>query len=117
MANLYSDQRISCTEDGITIQWYYLWGPKTIPYSDIEGVERVRLSFMRGKWRLWGTADPRYWASFDPGRHRKPAGLILELGKGVRPFITPDDVPAVEEILKEHAGFGEVIDKGDAPCM
>lgn len=118
MANLYSDRRITCTEDGIVIGRYYLWGgEKTVPYSDIHAVERVQLSTMRGKYRLWGTADPRYWANLDAGRPHKSAGLILELGHSVRPLITPDDVPAVEEILKERSDVGEIIDSGGAPCM
>jgi len=44
------------------------------------------------------------WASLDPGRPRKKFGLVLDLGRFVHPFITPDDVDAVEAAIREHIG-------------
>jgi hypothetical protein len=117
MANLYRDRWITCTEDAIVINWYYLWGRKTIPYSAIRAAQRVHMSALRGKWRIWGTSDPRYWASLDPGRPHKETGLVLDLGRTVRPIITPDDVPAVEEIIKERAGLTQIPDAGPAPAV
>lgn len=108
MADLYRDRWISCTEDGIIVRWYYLWGTKTIPYKAIRSAKRVPLSLARGRGRVWGTANPRYWASLDPGRPGKQYGLVLDLGGQVRPFITPDDVSAVEQIIKERAGLAEI---------
>lgn len=91
------------------IRWYYLWGTKTIPYTAIRAARRVPLSsLLRGRGRVWGTANPRYWASLDPGRPRKRNGLVLDLGQPVRPLITPDDVPAVEQIIKERAGLAVI---------
>lgn len=117
MANLYRDRWITCTEDGIVIDWYYLWGRKTIPYSAIRSVRRVHLSALRGSWRIWGTSDPRYWASLDPGRPHKRTGLVLDLGRRVKPLLTPDDVPAVEAILEQRAEVAEILDAGDAPAV
>ncbi|MER6980745.1 hypothetical protein [Streptomyces carpinensis] len=64
------------------------------------------MSALTGRGRIWGTANPRYWASLDPRRPRKQAGLILDLGRFVRPFITPDDAEAVERIIRERTGLG-----------
>lgn len=52
---------------------------------------------------IWGTVDPRYWASLDPGRPSKRVALILDLGRGVSPVVTPDDPDAVAAIIREHA--------------
>jgi hypothetical protein len=108
MADLYRDRWITCTEDGILIRWYYLWGRKQIPYTAIRSARRVRLSALRGKARIWGTANVRYWASLDPGRPGKQIGFVLDIGGQVSPFITPDDPAAVEQIIRERAGLREI---------
>lgn len=101
----YSDRWIRCTDREILIKGYYFpWGTKRIPYSAIRSVQRVSLSAGRGQLRIWGTANPRYWASLDPGRHSKSAGLILDLGHFVHPFITPDDPDSVENLIRDHGG-------------
>lgn len=68
----------------------------------IRDVRRVRLGLTRGKGGVWGTANPRYWASLDPRRAAKDTGLVLDLGRLVRPFITPDDPDAVEACIRAH---------------
>ncbi len=118
VANLYQDQRVTCTDDAVVIRWYYLWGgDKRIPYTSIRSARRVELSALRGKPRIWGTANLRYWANLDPGRPGKLMALILDVGKAVRPYITPDDVPAVEEVLRERAGLGEIPFDGASPVI
>ncbi len=117
MPDLYQDKWITCTDDGIVIRWYYLWGPKTIPYAAIRSAQRVELTALRGRPRVWGTANPQYWASLDPGRSRKSAALILDVGGTVKPFITPDDVPRVAEIIRQHAGLPDVPETGVAPVI
>jgi hypothetical protein len=106
--SLYRDKWIECAPDEIRIRGYYFpWGgTKRIPYRTIDSIRRVDLAITRGRARIWGTANPRYWASLDPGRPRKKAGLILDIGKPVRPFVTPDDPDAVESIIRERAGLG-----------
>jgi hypothetical protein len=47
-----------------------------------------------------------YWANLDTARPSKKEGLVLDLGKSVKPFITPDDVDHVESILRDRAGLG-----------
>jgi hypothetical protein len=108
MADLYNDRWITCTEDALVIRWYYLWGAKHIRYTAIRSVQRVGITALHGKGRIWGTANLRYWASLDPGRPGKDAALILDLGKAVSPYITPDNVQAVEDIIKQRAGLDEV---------
>ncbi|PWI44806.1 hypothetical protein [Streptomyces sp. ICBB 8177] len=108
MGDLYRDAWITCTDDGIVIRWYYPWGSRKIPYAAIRSARRVRLTPLHGRGRVWGTANPRYWASLDPGRPGKDAALILDVGKPVHPFLTPQDVSAVERIIRERAGLPEV---------
>ena len=102
--SLYQDRWIECTPDEIRVRGYYFpWGTKRIPYAAVRGVERVTLSALRGRARIWGTANPRYWASFDPKRPCKSAGIIVDLGRFVKPLLTPDDTDAVEEILRRRS--------------
>jgi hypothetical protein len=106
MRNEYGDRWITCDDEGVEIRGYYFpWGTKHIAYGTIRAVRRVEMTALRGKGRIWGTANPRYWASLDPKRPTKSVGLILEVGHFVRPFITPDDPDTVEAIIKEHAGL------------
>jgi hypothetical protein len=115
--DLYHDKWITCTDDAVVIKWYYLWLPKRIPYSAIRSAKKVRLTALRGKGRIFGTANPRYWASLDPGRPAKSAALILDVGGPVKPFITPDDVPAVAQIIAQRAGLSSIPDGGVGPFM
>jgi hypothetical protein len=111
----YHDRWIECAPDEIHIRGYYFpWGTKRVRYSAIRSVRRVEMGAFTGKGRLWGSANPRYWAGLDPGRPRKQVGLILDLGRTVQPFITPDDPDAVEAIIQEHAGVepGETDGRG-----
>jgi hypothetical protein len=117
MTDLYRDSYITCTQDGIHVRWYYLWGSKQIPYSHIHSATMVTLSAVRGKYRIWGTGNPRYWASLDPGRPGKDKGVILDLGGRVRPLLTPDDVPAFTQVLTEQAHLAEVPDVGLGPMI
>jgi hypothetical protein len=99
----YRDRWIECTPEAIRIRGYYFpWGTKRIPYASIRSVRRVDIRAFTGKGRVWGTANPRYWANLDPRRSRKKVGLILDLGRSVRPFLTPDDPDAVAAIILEH---------------
>jgi hypothetical protein len=105
MSDAYDDRWISCADEGIAIRGYYFpWGTKHIPYARIRAVQRVNLGALTGRLRVWGTANPRYWASLDPARPRKRVGLILDTGALVKPFITPDDPQAVLDAIHAHTG-------------
>ena len=99
---LYGDRWITCTQQELLIRGYYFpWGPpKRIAYRDIRGVTLVQLSALTGKYRIWGTSDFSYWAHLDPGRPSKQAGLMIDLGRAIRPFITPDDPEQVKRIIE-----------------
>src|SRR5579863_7351486 len=106
MTGEYHDRWIRLTPDGIDVRAYYFpWGTKHVAYDKIRSVQRVELGVVRGKWRIWGTANPRYWASLDPGRPRKEVGLVLDLGRFVHPLITPDDPDCVEAAIRAHANL------------
>lgn len=115
---LYRDQWIECTDVGIRVRGYYFpWGTKTIRYGQIRSVRRVWLEPLRGRARIWGTGNPRYWASLDPGRPRKDTALVVDLGRAIRPFLTPDAPDTVESIIREHAGLGSGGAIGRGPIM
>ena len=102
----YHDRWIECTSDGLRIRAYYFpWGTKRIRYASIKGVDVVDLTPARGRGRIWGTANFRYWAGLDPQRPRKAQGIILDLGRRVRPFLTPDDPAAVVDCIHRHTGL------------
>jgi hypothetical protein len=102
MVGTYRDRWIECTTREIRIRWYYLWGAKTIPYSRIRSVRRLRLDLLRGKWRIWGTGNLRYWASLDPSRPRKRVGFIIDSGRYMHALVTPDDAEAFATVVGQH---------------
>jgi hypothetical protein len=116
MTDLYRDRWITCDDEGITMRWYYLWGARRVPYSAIKAARRVHLSLLRGKGRIWGSATIRYWASLDPGRPAKDTGFVLDLGGFVRPFVTPDEPEAFEQVLSQRTGL-TIPDTGLAPII
>jgi len=100
-AVLYDDGRIACTDSGLVLRWYYLWGARRIPYGAIRSVGRLPPLRVR-RWRIWGSGDFVHWWNLDPDRPRKSVALVLDVGGRIRPTITPDDPEAVERILGEH---------------
>lgn len=100
----YDDGRVACTDDALVIRWYYFpFGAKRIPYSDIKDVRRQPLTMLTGKWRIWGSSDFVHWLNLDPGRLGKSTALFIHLsGKSVVPVITPDNLDAVAAELASH---------------
>jgi hypothetical protein len=102
---LYADRWISCDEEEITVRAYYFpWGSKRIAYGKIRSAVVVPTASGSGKARIWGTANPTLWASLDPQRPAKDRALILDVGRSIRPFLTPDDVDAVAQIIHRQTG-------------
>jgi hypothetical protein len=102
---LYSDRWISCDEQAITVRAHYFpWGSKRIAYGKIRSAVVVPIAVLSGKARIWGTANPTLWASLDPRRSAKSRALILDIGSRIRPFLTPDDVDAVAQIIDRNTG-------------
>lgn len=99
----YDDGTISCGADGVRIRRYYVpGGSKRIATSAIRSAQRVPIGLLTGRARIWGTANPRYWASLDPSRPRKQVGFVIDAGRPVKPFVTPEDPDAFEAALTAH---------------
>lgn len=118
MSDAYADRWIECGPDALRIHGYYFpWGTKRIPYEEIRGIRRVKMSALTGKLRIWGTGNPRYWASLDPGRPRKHTALILDVGGSVRPFVTPDDPDALVAAIRSHVALDARAEESDGPFV
>jgi len=104
----YDDGTIVCGADRLEIHSYYFpFGTKSIPYTEIQGLQRIEINgVMSGKWRIWGTGNPRYWANLDPKRPKKTAGFVVDLGRKISPIVTPGDPDAFESVLRENAHLG-----------
>lgn len=114
----YADRWIQCTPTEVRIRGYYVpWGTKRIPYASIRGVRRVALSTMRGQLRIWGTSNPRYWASLDPGRPRKQVGFVFDLGRAVRPLVTPEDPDGFDAALRAHSPVAPTDEERPGPVV
>jgi hypothetical protein len=112
----YEDRSIGVTDDALTIRGYYFPGTvRRIPLSTIRSVRRADMATLRGRGRIWGTANPGFWANFDTGRPRKTVAFLVDIGKAVQPFLTPDDPDAFEAALREHGV--EVSNGGAAPFI
>jgi hypothetical protein len=110
----YDDGRVSCSADGVRLRMYYFpWGTKTIPYDAVRGLQKVDIGAFTGRGRIWGTANLRYWANLDPSRPGKTTGLVFDLGRRVRPFVTPDDTDRVEALVRLRSHLGPA--GGSAP--
>ena len=101
-APLYRDRWIECTPEALVIRGYYFpfAGCKVIRYRDIRSLQSFQMGVFTGRGRIWGTTNPRYRAHLNPGRPHKTVGLLLDLGRFVKPAITPDDPAPVEAILR-----------------
>ncbi|MHB8380462.1 MAG: PH domain-containing protein [Acidimicrobiales bacterium] len=111
MSEDYRDSRIECAPTTLRIHWYYFpFGTKDVAYSSLKDVRRVVISTLRGKLRIWGTGTFRYWVNLDVRRPAKKFGFILDNGKAVKPFVTPDDPDAFEAVVRERAGLGPSTD-------
>jgi hypothetical protein len=109
MSTEYHDRWIDFTDSEVVIRGYYFpWGTKRIPYDAIRQVQRVSLGALRGRGRIWGTANPGVWASFDPRRPAKRTGFLIDNGRSVRPLITPDDPEAADACFRNHLADGVV---------
>jgi hypothetical protein len=107
-ANAYDDGTIVCSAERLEIHSYYFpFGTKTVPYTQIQGLQRIEIKGVwTGKWRLWGTGNPRYWANLDRKRPKKKVGFVVDLGSKISPIVTPDEPDLFESILRDRANLG-----------
>ena len=97
---MYEDGGIVRDEAGLLIRRYYPWGSKRIAYSSIRSIKRLPIRVRR--WRLWGSGDFRHWWNLDLKRPKKSVAIEIDTGRWIHPTITPDDVDAVEGVLRER---------------
>ena len=107
MTDTYDDGAIVCGPERLEIHSYYFpFGTKTVPYPQIQGLQRIAITGVwSGKWRLWGTGNPRYWANLDRKRPKKKVGFVVDLGRKVSPILTPDNPDAFESTLRAHTNL------------
>ena len=103
----YDDGLIALSDDALVIRRYDLFlRPRSVPYLQIHSVTPVELrGFRFGNWRLWGSSDLIHWFHADWHRPKKHVGLVLDVAKGMKPVITPDDPQRVATALRSH-GIG-----------
>jgi hypothetical protein len=107
MATDYDDGIIRCDALGVEIRRYYFpSGTKHVNYGEIKGLTRVEMSALKGKLRIWGTGNFKIWANLDTKRPHKEVAFIIDDGKSVKPFVTPDDPDAFENVVRERSGLG-----------
>ena len=95
----YDDGRVVCTDNELVIRKYYFpSGDKHIPYQRIQHVSRTQL----GLYKLWGSPDLVHWFNQDFGRSSKKVALVVELGRRVKPVLTPDDPDGLVAALTAH---------------
>ncbi len=101
---LYEDAGLVLDDDGITIRRYYflLSVPKRVAYNKIRGIRAKPMSWVKGNRRLVGALNPRYRLPRDVRRATKQTLLILELGRWVKPCITPEDPARVIALLRDR---------------
>ena len=108
MTDTYDDGTIECGPDRLAIRFYYFpFGTKRASYTEVRGLQRIEIKgVLSGKWRFWGTGNPRYWANLDWNRPKKRTGFVVDLGRKVNPIITPDDPDVFEAVFRDRANLG-----------
>lgn len=96
---LYEDAGLVLDEDGITIRRYYflLSAPKRVAYNKIRGIRAKPVD-----WASFTRRVSRYRLPRDVHRATKQTLLILELGRWIKPCITPEDPARVIAVLRDR---------------
>jgi hypothetical protein len=109
----YHDRRITCTDTGVQVRGYFFpWGTKRFDYSAVRAWRQVEMSAFGGRGRIWGTGNFKYWANLDPQRPKKDTAFLIDLGRGMQPFLTPDDPAAFGAVLRRGTGKDPVPEDG-----
>jgi hypothetical protein len=105
---LYDDGGFMLDDEGVTIRRYYFpWAElKRIPYRIIRHVEVRPMNWLTGRGRGWGTAHPGYWFPLDLRRASKRTLLVFDLGRRVKPCVTPDEPDRVIQLLRSRVPVG-----------
>jgi hypothetical protein len=98
------DDLLVCTDTEFVIRRSYspLGSAKRIPYARIRSVRWVPLTPLTGGLRIWGSGDFVHWFPLDGSRPRKQVALIVDLGRRVKPVVTPADPERLADRLTAH---------------
>lgn len=97
---LYQDEVVRMDRTGIVIRHYYWpFGHKRIPFADIRSFDPRPLKAWHGQYRVQGIDMRGRWYSRDRDRGEKELAIDLDVGRRIRPILTPRDPDAVLEIL------------------
>ena len=98
----YQDDVVRMDDDGIVIRRYYWPGiPKRVAYADIANFTPRALKAWQGQYRVHGLDVRGRWYSHDRHRGEKEMAIDLDIGRPIRPVLTPLDPDAVVEILSQ----------------
>jgi hypothetical protein len=105
MVVAYDDGLLRLDEGGVTLRRYYFpWaGSKHIAWSQVRGVRVRRMTWLTGKGRIWGTATLTHWLPLDLRRPGKAILLVFDVGRRVKPCVSPDDPRQVIDLLRLQA--------------
>ena len=102
---LYQDRKLSIDDEGITIASYDVPGHRRrLPFSSIHSFEEIRIGAFSGRYRVMGfeLRRPRDFFPWDAGRSKKTRAIALDVGRRVRPVISPDDCAKVVALLTDR---------------
>lgn len=101
----YQDRSLIIDDDGITIT-SYLWpgNHRSIPFSSIVAFEEIAVGTFSGRHRLVGFEFRRLRDFFpwDTRRSASSRAIAVDVGRRVRPIISPEDYERVLELMSEH---------------
>ena len=81
---IFHDKKLEIYKDFVVIKDYYAPAlDKKLKISDIENVWVENLTFLGGKYRLWGTGTFRRWFPFHLGRGAQDKALVIRRKSGL----------------------------------
>lgn len=100
---MYDDATIRVDAEGVTIKRYYfpLGRSKHISFDEIAGVD-VQPAGLMAKWRLWGSNNLTNWMPLDNRRPGKDQLVEFDIGRRIKPTVTPDDPERVVALVRER---------------
>ena len=103
---IFQDKKLEIYEDFVIVKDYY--APrlhKKLRTSDIEDVWVENLTFLGGKYRLWGTGTFRRWFPFHLGREARDKALVIRrksgLIKAIKITLDTEDLSKACELLNK----------------
>ena len=107
--NHYEDRSLLIDDDGITITSYFWPGhQRHIPFSSIVAVEEIPIGNFSGRYRLVGFEfrSLRDFFPWDSHRSATSPALALDIGRRIRPVISPEDHEQVVKLISERTNGG-----------